>query len=540
MATRLEARAHQVAEWTFTATKQRQDPWGEITVAAVMAGSDGKSLRVPAFWDGGQTWRVRLTAVSGTYQVRTECSDPADTGLHGQEATLTVGPADAKHASPLYRHGAIRIAANGKHFEHADGTPFQWFADTWWMQMSERVAFPDDFAKLIARRVEQGFTVVQTVVGFQPDTTPFDGRDANAGGSPWVEGYKHINPGYFEACDRRLKLLVEQGIAPCILGGWGYHMLFMGKERMIQHWRYLVARYAAWPVFWCLAGEAAMAYYLSKDHPGDTKKLISMWPDVARAVRESDPWRRPLSTHCRRHSWDDTADPSTLDFFMTQCGHLPNAPAIELDSLAIGRSRYPEKIILNAEPPYEQHAGANGPDVQRYAFWSSMLSGAAGYTYGAAGIFQANDRQRPTGNRPDGGAFDAVFWDEAMMFPGAEQIAAGQRLLNSLEFHRFEPHPEWVKIDLRWGHDAYVLPVRPFAAGIPGQCRVIYLPVRWYHWDGPLVQHLEAGVRYRAAYVETNTMRRHELGEVTGDANGTWCGPTLPHMYDWLLVLTRV
>ena len=28
-------------------------------------------------------------------------------------------------------------------------------------------------------------------------------------------------------------------------------------------------------------------------------------------------------------------------------------------------------------------------------------------------------------NHPDGGAFDAATWDEAMMFPGAEQIAAG-------------------------------------------------------------------------------------------------------------------
>ena len=83
-----------------------------------------------------------------------------------------------------------------------------------------------------------------------------------------------------------------------------------------------------------------------------------------------------------------------------------------------GRAKLPGKIIINAEPPYEGHAGCNGPEVQRYSFWTSMLSGAGGFTYGAAGIFQANDRERPTGNRPDGGAFDADFWDDAMMFPG--------------------------------------------------------------------------------------------------------------------------
>ena len=80
--------------------------------------------------------------------------------------------------------------------------------------------------------------------------------------------------------------------------------------------------------------------------------------------------------------------------------------------------------------------------------------------------------------------------------------------------------------------------VRAYAAGVPGKVRVIYLPLRWYHWDGPLVCHLEPGVRYTAAYIETDSLRRHELGEITGDANGEWRGPILPHMYDWVLLLT--
>ena len=537
---RLTTSVYRCTEWTLTAAKVRKDAWGEIAVTAEITGPDGQILRTPAFWDGGDTWRVRLTAaIPGTWQVRSECSDATDAGLHGQVAALQVSPADTSSANPFYRHGPVRIAESGQYFEYADGTPFNWLGDTWWMLMSERVSWPEGFKRLTARRVEQGFNVAQIVVGFPPDTTPFDGRDANAGGSPWLAGYEHINPGYFQAADRRIAHLVESGIVPCILGGWGYHMLFMGKERMISHWRYLVARYAAWPVIWCLAGEGAMAYYLSKDPSADSKRLVQSWPEVARAVRESDPWHRPLSLHPWRHSWDDTANPDTLDFHMLQPGHLPRGPAIAVESLAVGRDRYPERITVNAEPPYEGLGGTNGPDVQRYSFWTSMLSGARGFTYGAAGIFQANDRERPTGNRPDGGAFDGVFWDDAMMFAGAEQIAAGHRLLESLPFHRFEPHPEWVKVDLRWGHEVYLIPVRGFAAGIPGECRLIYVPMRWYHWDGPLVRHLEAGVRYQAAYVETNTLRRHELGEITGDANGEWRAPTLPHLYDWLLLLQR-
>lgn len=541
MTDQLTAPVHRATLWTLTSAKPRNDPWSEITLVARFTGPAGKTLRVPAFWDGGETWRFRVSApLVGQWQLETECSDTSDSGLHGQRAVLDVtGPAPAD-SNPFNTHGAVRITANGRHFEHLDGTPFHWLADTWWMLMSERVSWPEGFKTLTAHRVGQGFTVGQVVIGFQPDTTPFDGRDANAGGSPWHEGYSSINPSFFQAADRRIEHMVDAGILPLILGGWGYHLLFMGKQRMISHWRYLVARYGAWPVLWCLAGEGAMAYYLSEDIPGEIRQLQEAWPDVAKAVHQSDPWQRPLTLHCRRHSWDDTIDPSSLDFHMTQAGHLPNAPRTAIESLAVGRDRFPNQIIINAEPPYEGHGGTNWDDVQRYSFWSSMLSGASGYTYGAAGVFQGNDRDRPTGNRPDGGAFDHAFWDDAMLFPGAEQIAKGHALLASLNYEEFSVHPEWASIKLRNGHEAYPLPVRAFAAGIPGKLRVIYLPLRWYHWDGPLVSQLEPGVSYKAAYIETDSLKRHEIGEITGDANGEWRGPTLPHMFDWVLLLEAV
>ncbi len=533
--------AHQWVEWTLEAQKPRANPWEDISLHAIMTSPGQPPLRIPAFWDGGNTWKFRITSPQpGPWSLCSECSDADDQGLHHQQAKLEVTPAQSNHNSALLRHGAVRLAANGKHFEHHDGTPFHWLGDTWWMLMSDRVHWPTGFAQLTARRAEQGFTLVQTVVGFPCDTTDTDPISGNEGGMPWSQGYQSINPAYYQACDRKLTHLVESGIVPCILGCWGYHLLFMGKQKMIAHWRYLVARYGALPVIWTLAGEAAMHYYLSKDREGDSKKLIDAWPDVARAVREYDPWQRLITLHPRRASWDDTADAATLDFHMMQPGHMPLAPKIGVETTELAKKKQPGKLLVNAEPPYEGHAGCNGAEVQRYSFWSSMLSGAMGYTYGAAGIFQANDRQRPTGNRPDGGAFDAVFWDESMMYPGAQQIAAGHRLLQSLHYHLFEPHPEWVTAGLRWGVDAYPIPFRAYAAGIAGVCRVIYLPVRWYHWEGPRVNKLEPGVRYRAAYVQTDTLQRHELGVVAGDAQGHWQAPTLPHLFDWLLVMTRV
>ncbi|MGN6101026.1 MAG: apiosidase-like domain-containing protein [Devosia sp.] len=535
----LETKVHQAVEWHLASARDYADPWSEVEVMAIVTGDDGTSLSVPAFWGGGAKWTLRIAVPrAGRWSIRTECSEPGDSGLHGRLAVLNAEAVPDGEANALRRHGPVAMRADGQAFCHADGTPFYWLGDTWWMQSSERVAWPEDFGRLVDHRIRQGFTVAQIVLGFPPDTTPFDGRDANAGGSPWREGYASINPAFFDAVDRRLSTMIEAGLVPCILGSWGYHAMFMGAERMRAHWRYLVARYAAWPVIWCLAGEGAMPYYLSKDPAGETAALRALWPTIARQLRASDPYHRPITLHPRRNSWDDTEDPQSLDFFMIQPGHLPNAPQNALQSLAEGRARFPGKIIVNAEPPYEGHAGTNLADVQRYSFWTSMLSGAGGYTYGAAGIFQANDRRRPTGDRPDGGAYDAVFWDEALGFPGAQQVAQGHALLASLGYERFEPHPEWAEIRLRWGAEAYPVAPRAFAAGVPGEVRLVYLPVRFYHWDGPLVRDLEPDGEYEAAYINPISFERHEIGPVAA-SDGTWRGPTLPHMQDWLLLLTR-
>jgi hypothetical protein len=371
---------HVAAEWTLTGRRQHEDPWGALCVSACLTAADGSTRRIPAYWAGGESWAVRVVAAApGTYRLTSECSDSGDAGLHGQEATLEVRPA-GEETSPLLRHGPVQVAADGPRFVHQDGTPFFWLGDTWWMVMSDRVRWPDGFQALVADRAARGFTVVQTVLGYPGDLATEDPRAGNEGGLPWDLERGRLNPRYFDACDVRLNWLIRHGIVPCILGSWGYHLLALGEERMASHWRYLVARYAAWPVIWCLAGEGAMSYYLSADPAGDSARLRGAWSRLARLVRELDPWQRPLSLHPRSSSWADLEDPEPLTFHMLQPGHMANALERGVALIAEARSRYPRLPVVNAEPPYEGHMGTNGPEVQRYAFWSSLLSGAAGFT----------------------------------------------------------------------------------------------------------------------------------------------------------------
>ncbi len=68
--------------------------------------------------------------------------------------------------------------------------------------------------------------------------------------------------------------LVEEGLTPCIVGAWGFHLPWLGLEKMKQHQRYLYARWGALPIVWCIAGELNLPYYLNPGFPqGGEKKL---------------------------------------------------------------------------------------------------------------------------------------------------------------------------------------------------------------------------------------------------------------------------
>src|SRR5438874_1728389 len=226
-----------VTEITFTSSKPYADPFNEVDLDVLFTTPTGAEARVPAFWAGGQTWRVRYASPEvGEHRFVTACSDAANESLHGVTGVVTISRYAGDIA--LYRHGPLRVAADKKHFEHADGTPFFWLADTWWMGLTKRLHWPDEFAALTRDRVDKGFDVVQIVAGLYPDMPAFDERGANESGFPWMRDYARINPPYFDAADRRVAYLTDHGIAPCIVGAWGYHLPWLGIDKMKKHWRY--------------------------------------------------------------------------------------------------------------------------------------------------------------------------------------------------------------------------------------------------------------------------------------------------------------
>ena len=520
-----------VVEASFKSTRDYTNAFKEVEVNCVFSQGEKRWI-VPAFWAGGKKWTVRFAPpATGKYTFRIESSDNSDVGLNGKEQSLRV--AAYKGRNPLLQHGFLRVAGDMRHFEHADGTPFLWLADTWWKGLAKRLTW-EGFRELTADRRSKGFSVVQIVCGPYPDEGFFKPSWENEGGQPYLaRDLGVVNPNYFDYADRRIKFLVDSGMVPAIVGAWGRgdcnSMEAFGPASLKRHWRYLVARYGAYPVTWILAGEI----------PDETKWGKGPWVEVASYLRKIDPYHHPVTCHPNNGKGRRGVKGDEVVFDYDMVGGSHDAPtAISGESLATltsARGMEPAMPVLCGETCYEGHMQQGFGDVQRHIFWMNMLSGAAGHTYGAAGVWHAG----VVGDHGNWGAwggqpYDWTTWKEGMNYPGSTQVGIGKKLLEQYPWARFEPHPEWAP--------------GCFAAGIPRQVRFVYLPRRnIYNWDGPEVKDLEPDVDWHVYYFDPATGRKFDQGTITAtarpgerDAKLVTFKKNVPSPQDWVLVLENI
>jgi hypothetical protein len=548
-------------EWTIESKKVYADPFNDVDVDVIFS-RQGEFWRVPTFWRGGSKWTVRFAPPTpGEYTYRLESTDRSNPDLNGHESKVTITAYNGP--SPLLRHGMLRVSANKRYFEHADGTPFYWLGDTWWTGMSDRLSW-EGFQKLTGDRKAKGFTVVQFVAGLIPsdeEVAPIDPGFHNEGGAVWDPEFKRINPKFFDYADRRVQHLIDSEIAPAIVGAWVQALRQMGTAKMKQHWRYIIARYGAYPVFWIVGGEV----YDPPEKPG--RKLSPFfgqvppggWTEVARYIHATDPYHHPVTVHQAPPDEPPLQDESLIDFDMFQPSHMgwPSV-ALEVEQLDVHRSRTtvvkPEVV---GEIGYEGIGETHLQDFQRVAFWLAMLNGAAGHTYGAVAVWEAYTTDKPFHRWK----WSFLTWEEGMNFPGSYQVGLGSKLLRQYEWWKFEPHPEWVTPrgttllepvsnidDFDWGMgdsddsffaDDVAQPFDtrfpagqwkahngnfrlPYAAGIPGEARFIYVPCFGLNCSTPpTVLGLEPSVRYHAYYWEPSLGIKIDLGAVERPSSGT-------------------
>lgn len=537
---------NRVLDWWYDGSEGNyKDPFNEVDFKAAITGPDGRERMIPGFWGGGNRWHIRYSSpVTGIHKYRTICSDAGNSGLHGHEGEIMVVPYEG--GNRLYMHGALKTCKeSGKYLMHEDGTPFFWLGDTWWMGLTTRLKWPEGFELLTKDRAEKGFSVVQIVAGLYPDMDPFDIRGVNEAGFPWDTDFKSINPAYFDMADLKISWLVEMGIVPCVVGCWGFFIDFAGKEVIRKHWDYLLARYGAYPVVWCMAGEALMPFYNNKEAKSSKEKSLEYsekvkkeWTEVTRHLRDKDPFERIITVHPTNYGHNMLEDESLMDLDMLQTGHggfnsLSNTTKMVLESVA----REPGHPVINSEVCYEGICGTSYQEIQRFLFWSCILSGACGHTYGANGIWQLNTREKPYGPSPHGATWGNTTWEEAYQLPGSRQVGLGKKLLERYRWWKFRPHPEWLEKHSS-EENKYI---GTYAAGIPGEVRVIFMPILGgWGWGEMLVKNIEKDISYRAFYFDPITGDEYDQGEVSVDKDGNWRSGKVTIFQDWVLVLEKI
>ena len=532
-----------VLELAFASSKPRPDPFNDVSLDALVAAPDGEVALYPAFWAGGDIWKLRVSAETpGIYQYATICSDVSDGGLHGMSGEFEA--ISGAEGNALYKHGRLVAGEGGRHISHADGTPFFWLADTWWMAMVARVSLAD-FEMLVKDRAAKGFTVAQLCAGLLPafrDGHIWDERAANEGGFPWEQGFAAINPAYFDFADKRMEILLENGIVPCIFGAWGEFLDRMGVEKMKAHWRYLVARWGAYPVVWSLCGEALLFY--EKAGRETVLERRKGWTEVCRYLRGVNPHKRLITVHPTdpNDSRSMLDDEGLVDINMLQTGHLPYAVDITVQTVKSSIAKEPPMPVINGEVCYEGIHGACWHDVQRFYFWSAVLSGAAGHAYGAVTlhVFQTREERHVHDN-------DCFFvdgcWEDDYKLPGSYQVGLGRRFMERYPWQRFSRRAE----SGMTGEEA----LYSFAAGIEKQVWAFYLPslampekYQYYccyghSWgdEKKLYIQIEPGADFFAFFFNPRTGEDSFVEDVVPNDDGAWLFPQKPSGEDWLLVL---
>jgi hypothetical protein len=499
-----------------------EDPVHDLDVVVSFAGPSGQVKTIPAFWDGGRTWRVRFCPDEPGQWSACVQGDVADPALSAWKASFVC--TTYQGGNPLYQHGTVNVASDGHYLAHADGTPFFFLGDTAWN--GPMASTPDEWDEYLADRSAKHFSAVLFLATqYRASRGTPDGRRA-------YEGHDHIrvDPIFFQNIDPRVDAINEAGLlaAPLLLHAGRDTDLNPGNDlgpaEAAALARYMVARYGAHHVMWDFVAEAQF-------HQDPER-----WRQLGRAVFKVGD-RHPVTLHPHGRDWvlDEFAEEHWMDVLGYQSAHgdddahwewiLHGPPSTDW-------RRAPARPIMNLELPYEGHLGRPGGVlfddfwVRRASYWSLLTVPPAGVTYGSHGVWSWSDGSAPPMAHAHTGT--PKPWREALQLPGSTSLSHMVATLSTTEWWRLLPASELL-LDQPGDKDIRETVV---AARTPdGEVAVIYTPTP----ADLQIDLTTLATPLSARWVDPRTGHNVAAGEAHGRS---WRGRP-PGEGDWLLVLSR-
>lgn len=525
----------QAAQWRcleleFTSANAYENPVQEVELKANLTAPSGSTQTVRGFWDGGNIWRVRFAPDEvGEWRYQTSCSDVDNGGIHAQTGEFSCTPPTSE--TRFTKHGPVRLAANQRHLEHADGTPFFWLADTGWNGPLRSTA--QEWEHYVDVRTRQHFTAVQWVTT-QWRAAPhgdIEGQVAYTGDNSSIE----INPAFFQRLDTYVEATANAGLlnVPVLLWTLGSAETLevnpghsLPEEQAVLLVRYMVARWGAYPVLWILPGDG--------NYGGEKAER---WQRIGRAAFGDEP-HAPVALHCcgMHFPAEEFRNETWLDMLGYQSGHGDSADTLRWivnGPPAQEWQKEPRLFYINLEPPYENHVAYqsgrahDAHSVRRAMYWSLLNAPTAGVTYGGHGVWGWDDGTEPPVDHPRSGV--PLPWQDALTMPAAEQMAHLFDFFDSINWWELRPAPELLA---KQPGDADVHKYVLASRSPSGDLAILYAPE-----GGTIVLNASAlPGETEATWVDPRDGSRHSATSHTDSENITF---ETPSASDWLLQLKR-
>lgn len=290
----------EVAQWTtcelkFESQKEYANPYTDVDVWARFVNEKGDTLIRPAFWDGGNVWKVRFTPPdAGQKWSWTSHASTDDDGLSGKTGTLRSVAYNGRNK--LLRHGLLRMSPGKRNVVHADGTPFLIVGDTPW-SIPYR-ATTEQVETYAADRKEKGFNT-SLLITLQPDRFA-QGPEARNTVLGFARAFEDLSegelnklkPDYFRTLDTIVDILTAHELTPVFAPfahgyGWKGETAIGGEvkpDQYVRYCKYLLARYGSRPALWLINLDG---------HPLHAKGI----EPAGEAMEQWDAYRQPVGLH---------------------------------------------------------------------------------------------------------------------------------------------------------------------------------------------------------------------------------------------------
>jgi len=406
-------------EVTFDSVKTYANPYTDVDIDVTFVCGE-TSITLPGFWYGENTWAFRFSPTkTGVWTYTVSCTDKENTALDG--LTGTIEATAATGTSMTAQHGFLRVSDDSRYLSYADGTDFFWLGDTNWQAPStlnnSSCNYPgcdcgSQFKHIVNDRVAKGFTVFQTYFcatsasAVQGNTSYWA---ATLGGEAVAAG-QYVNIDVWNTrLDDEFAYLASVDMVAAV--GFGCHSgtietfatQYLGKkladatpeeldaaydyaETITKRLaRYFVARYACNNIAYISGQEITM-----------NNRCFDVYEAVSAYLGQIDGYKHLNTAHQTVIS-SDNARAITLgnatwhDFYLLQGGHSMKTKST-YSVYYYNTNVSTVKPIIEGELQYEEiNCGPfTGYDNPRYGAWKAMLSGTAGFTYGASGVWAAS------------------------------------------------------------------------------------------------------------------------------------------------------